>query len=246
MTTSRASAPRSHRGMSFRGRLGALDSYGILLVLIVATLFASAVPFGTVGSVIRSVVTGITLEFALRTSGSSRTEILAAAGLVLAAAVLSIPFAHDSVTDRAVVSGAQLVLTIGILAAVARRVGAQPIVSGATILAALCVYLVLGIAFAAAYGIVGALDAGAAFSGAVGLDGDGSSIERTYFSFTTLTTVGYGDIAPATDVMRMLAVTEAFTGQLYLVTVVALLVANVGRERRRHRGADGSDEAADN
>jgi hypothetical protein len=44
--------------------------------------------------------------------------------------------------------------------------------------------------------------------------------------------VGYGDLTPAGDLGRMLAATEALLGQIYLVTVVALLVANIGRGRR--------------
>ena len=244
MSGSHSSPGRSHHGMSFGQRLRENDSYGLLLVLIMVTLFASAVPFGTIGSIVRALSLGLTLLFALLTSGASRGEIWSAVGLVIGAAAISVPFDHDSAADRAVVSGAQLILCIGVLAAIARRVGSQPIVNAATILAALCVYLMLGIAFAAAYGFVAALDAGPGFTGAVGLGGDGTPIDRTYFSFTTLTTVGFGDIAAATDVMRMLAVTEAFTGQLYLVTVVALLVSNVGRERRRYRGA-GPDAASD-
>ena len=245
MSADERSAPRARRGMPLLQRLRETDSYGVLLLLIVVTLFASAIPFGTVGSVLRAFILGVTLLFALLTSGSSRTEIGVAAGLAIAAAVVSVPFEHDSAIDRAVGSGAQFLLSVGVLAAIARRVGSQPVVNAATILAALCVYLMLGIAFAAAYGFVGALDAGPAFTGAVGLEGDGSSIDRTYFSFTTLTTVGYGDVAAATDVMRMLAVTEAFTGQLYLVTVVALLVSNIGRQRRTYRGAEGRDDPAD-
>jgi len=48
----------------------------------------------------------------------------------------------------------------------------------------------------------------------------------------TLSTVGYGDLSARADVARMLAVSEALLGQIYLVTVVALLIGNVGRERR--------------
>jgi hypothetical protein len=48
-----------------------------------------------------------------------------------------------------------------------------------------------------------------------------------------LTTVGYGDLTAGKDVGRILAVSEALTGQLYLVTVVALLVANLGRVHAR-------------
>ncbi|MBV9359359.1 MAG: two pore domain potassium channel family protein, partial [Chloroflexi bacterium] len=52
------------------------------------------------------------------------------------------------------------------------------------------------------------------------------------FSYSTLATVGYGDFVARTNLGRMLAVTEALIGQLYLVTVVALLMGNLGRGRR--------------
>ncbi len=53
-----------------------------------------------------------------------------------------------------------------------------------------------------------------------------------YYSFVTLTTVGYGDLTASTGIGRMLSVTEALVGQLYLVTVVAILVSNLGRNRK--------------
>ena len=56
-----------------------------------------------------------------------------------------------------------------------------------------------------------------------------------YFSYITMTTVGYGDLTPVGNLPRMLAATEALIGQIYLVTAVALLVGNLGRERRRRR-----------
>ena len=52
-----------------------------------------------------------------------------------------------------------------------------------------------------------------------------------YFSFVTLTTVGYGDLTASNSVGRAFAVQEALFGQIYLVTVVALLVSNLGRQR---------------
>jgi hypothetical protein len=58
-------------------------------------------------------------------------------------------------------------------------------------------------------------------------------VDFLYFSYASLTTVGYGDLSPAEDLGRMLAVSEALLGQLYLVTVVALLVGNIGRDRTR-------------
>jgi Ion channel len=53
--------------------------------------------------------------------------------------------------------------------------------------------------------------------------------------------VGYGDLTARTDVGRMLAVSEALIGQLYLVSVVALLVSNIGRSRIRK--ADWDEDA---
>ena len=59
-----------------------------------------------------------------------------------------------------------------------------------------------------------------------------------YFSFTTLTTVGFGDLAPRSDLGRTLAVFEALIGQIYMVTVVSLIVGHLGapgtRGRRQH------------
>ena len=59
-----------------------------------------------------------------------------------------------------------------------------------------------------------------------------------YFSFTTLTTTGYGDFAPATSVGKAISVVEMLLGQLYLVTVIGLLIGNfIGRRQRGDTGA---------
>ena len=62
-------------------------------------------------------------------------------------------------------------------------------------------------------------------------------VDYLYFSFITMTTVGYGELVPGPDSIRMLAVTEALVGQIFLVTALALLVGNLGRHRRTPGGA---------
>jgi hypothetical protein len=57
---------------------------------------------------------------------------------------------------------------------------------------------------------------------------DTPAIDYLYFSFVTITTTGYGDFTAATGIGRMTAVLEAIFGQLYLITVVALVVQNLG------------------
>ena len=67
---------------------------------------------------------------------------------------------------------------------------------------------------------------------------DGTLSVRLYFSYITLATVGYGDYTLSSDLGHTIAVLEALIGQLYLVTVIALLVSNLGSARRRARERD--------
>ena len=93
---------------------------------------------------------------------------------------------------------------------------------------AIAVYLLLGFTFAQVYELVALWDPGA-FTGTV--DGRGS-LPWTYYSFVTLTTMGYGDIMPVHPLARAVAVLEALTGQLYLAIMLARLVSLELRSRR--------------
>lgn len=90
---------------------------------------------------------------------------------------------------------------------------------------AVTIYILIGEFFAALDAAVDTLTNQPFFQqqGAVGFH------EFLYFSFVTLATLGYGDLTPAFPVAKMLSVTEAISGQLYLVTVIAVMVSNVGR-----------------
>lgn len=94
-------------------------------------------------------------------------------------------------------------------------------ITAAAVSASLCVYIIVGMVWAIAYGMVEQLAAGS-FNG---LD-YGSDLGRqfVYFSYVTLTTLGYGDITPARPVVQTMATVEAITGQLFLVGLVAYLV----------------------
>jgi hypothetical protein len=106
-----------------------------------------------------------------------------------------------------------------------------------TVSASLCVYLVLGVLWENVFSILETLrpgsivlsDAAQARTG-----GSASDLSRTmemlYFSYATLTSLGYGDIVPKTSSARMFAVAEALTGQLYLVVMVSRLVSMYGTQ----------------
>jgi hypothetical protein len=117
-----------------------------------------------------------------------------------------------------------VVLCCVVLALVLRR---GPITTR-RIQGAIAVYLLLGFIWAQLYELVTLWHPGA-FSGAV--DGSGS-LPWTYYSFVTLTTMGYGDIMPVHPLARAAAVLEALTGQLYLAIMLARLVSLELQSRR--------------
>jgi Ion channel len=92
--------------------------------------------------------------------------------------------------------------------------------------AALSAYLLAGIFFGLFYWVLEQLH-----QGTFALTGDFSRMSAIYFSFVTLATLGYGDIAPRTDVARGFAIVEGVGGQLFLAVLVARLVSLYSREK---------------
>jgi hypothetical protein len=91
--------------------------------------------------------------------------------------------------------------------------------------------MLIGMAFGFLYGAIDRFGGDSFFAG-----GDPATVSHClYFSFTTLATVGYGDFVSRSDLGHTLAVSEALIGQIYLVTVVSLIVSNLGRPARRDR-----------
>jgi voltage-gated potassium channel Kch len=97
-----------------------------------------------------------------------------------------------------------------------------------TVLGAICVYVLIGMMWSFAFASAGTLDSAPFFA----QQSHATVADYLYFSFVTLTTTGYGDLTAAHGLGRAMAVLEALIGQLYLVTVIALLVSNIGRRGR--------------
>jgi hypothetical protein len=92
------------------------------------------------------------------------------------------------------------------------------------ILGAITLYILIGVVWSEAYQLIRIRDSGAN----IGIAHDNTSADRStwiYFSFVTLTTVGYGDITPVAHAARSLAILEALVGQLYPAIVLARLVS---------------------
>lgn len=148
------------------------------------------------------------------------------AGVGLAAVVVGTALASAPVTSG-LVGGLSLVFTAAIIGLLGRAVIARPAVDTPTVLGVLSIYLLLALFFASLNQLGNAFDPEGYLAGVTGLP---TAADQLYFSVITLTTVGFGDVTPASQLARAVAVLEALTGQVYLVSVVA---AVVGTWRRR-------------
>lgn len=212
-----------------------VHGYGLVLVLVVAsTVFQLATSATDAARFTVIVLQAATLVAAVRTSRAERAGVrvatLAAALTVVAAIVLwiargDLPEAPAAVVNGLLVAVAPAVLAAGLL----RDLRSTGRVVLPTLAGVLAIYLLAGMFFSFAYGVIDAVDPDALFTGRE----HSTRAEQLYFSFVTLSTVGYGDFAPATALPRALAVAEMLIGQIYLVTVVALIVANLGRGQDR-------------
>lgn len=225
-------------GARWGSRLYREDRFALVFVLIILTILASALlSDGPLGLLSTLTLQTVTLLVTLRTAEAGLRlrragEVASIAVLVGAAATV---LSGDSALAH-IVYGISMILLVGITPIViVRRLSRHPVVDISTVTGAADIYLLFGLFFAVIYSLVGNVLAHGVGSAAQAFFIAARPVTTNdfiYYSFQTLTTVGYGDIVASTQVGRMLSITEALLGQLYLVTVVALLVANIGRSRR--------------
>ena len=206
-------------------RVRASHSYGVVLALIVVVfVFTSVASNSDWADSTLVLLQAATLVTALYTSGVARADSTVSVALVAvsaASAVALLVFGGDGFAALVgILSG---LLTVATIATVALGVVDQGEANVQAVTGAVCVYLLIGMLFVFLYGVLAALGSGDFF--AQGTDGTRSL--RLYFSFVTLATVGYGDYTAAGELARTLAVVEALVGQLYLVTVIAVLVSRM-------------------
>ncbi len=209
-------------------RLASLeDRYALAAILIVATIITTAIGGDDrIGQFVLVVVESATLIVILHASNvSSHTIRIAVLAAILAIVFASVSISLDRETVGPVVIGA-LIAFVGPVVII-RRIRDHARIDLETVAASLCIYLLAGIFFSYVYRVVDVIG-GSFFA----QKGAANALNFLYFSFVTLTTLGYGDLSPGTHLGKMLSVSEALLGQIYLVSVVAMLVANLGRERR--------------
>jgi uncharacterized membrane protein len=242
---------RQDESQGFVGRSGRSlhrfsDSYGLVFVLIVATLLATATLHETRwGQLVTAVLMAATLLLTFRASrvpGQRRGPGAVVVVVLLAVAVIA-GVAGDTAANQLLTIVIAALFVLAAMVAIVRRLRSQTEVTMRTVMGALCIYLFIGLFFAVVFSGVELVDDTPFF---VQTDTP-NGVDFVYYSFITQATVGYGDLTPATDLGRMLAITEALLGQVYLVTIVAVLVSNLGRARPSAaliRSDDGETEAS--
>ena len=206
------------------------DSYGAALLLELISVLVLIAAGGTAALVLTgaaALLQVVALMVTLRVSGVAHRLVVMvsfAAGLAYVLGAASHIAGGAVGQDVAIVLW--LALAIATMGAIVRRLTSYLQVNLQLIMGLLVVYLLIGVGFGLAYRLAEAFAPGAFAPVNQGVSG------ATYFSFVTLATLGYGDITPVTSLARALAVAEAITGQLYLVSVVSLAVSRLGILRR--------------
>jgi hypothetical protein len=156
--------------------------------------------------------------------------MLIALGMITVGAILRIK--SPSILDLNLFAGSWFIVGATMAWAVARQTFAPGRVTYHRVVGAILLYLTVAIIFAALYTFIGSLYADAFVSMKVE-DSPRLASEVIYFSFATMTTTGYGDVAPLHPVARSLCNMEAIFGQLYPATLLARLVTLEIEHRRQ-------------
>jgi hypothetical protein len=207
------------------------DSYGLVLLLVVVTYVVSVSVTEMRAASIVLTVQLATVWLTLRTARARRVTRLTA-GIVLclaaAAAVVGI-FAHQPGGQLGWIFSVCCLLYLIAPYTIVRHLMLRREIDTETLLGAVAAYLLIGMFFAFAYKAAGEFGSVPFFGSA----GHGSLSQDLFFSFVTMTTVGYGNLVPAANPGQTFAVLEAVTGQLFLVVAVGKSISSMPRRGER-------------
>ena len=227
------------------------DRFALVLTLLVTAYVLSALGRAEWVTIVVAILYVGALFVAIRSSRvEGRARIVVGAIPVAAAAVSAVAFVALPREDAyGVLNAAVAAILVTALVVILDRILRRSAVTLQSIFGALSAYLLIGMIFTAVFGVLAWLGPDPFF--AAGQEVSQRALQ--YFSYTTLTTLGYGDYTAADFPGRNIATFEALVGQIFLATLVARLVASFTIGPRRSRlgatidppGASGTDAPRD-
>ncbi|MGZ8565805.1 MAG: potassium channel family protein [Actinomycetota bacterium] len=215
------------------------QSYGLVLLLIIASYVLSvSLTAPRAASLVLFVQIG-TVWIALRTAKAHPRVLRLAFVLMAVAAIAAVAGAIRPDDTRPFVFFLSCVLYFIAPISIVRHLAQRSGVDQETMLGAIAAYLLLGMFYAFLYRTIGELQDAPFF----GIDGEGTMPQVLFFSFTTLSTTGYGNLVPAGNPGQTFAVTEMVLGQLFLITAVGKIVTEW--RPKRWQASDGSARDAE-
>jgi hypothetical protein len=233
-----------------RLRADLMGGDGYLSVLLLTLVTVVVIPIDENfrgGGVATATVLGLLVLVTMTRSKVSnllrRISVVVVAASVLLAMYVTVRYPQGLASNQAIsekwlaalAAGSYTLILALCFPAILRRALSHRRVSLNTVAASLAAYLVIGLIFASMFRVVHIL-APPFFT-----QSPTTGFTYEYFSYVSLTTVGYGDYTPANDAGRTLAMLEALMGQVFLVTIVALVVSNLGQARTTLRDSTGGD-----
>ena len=204
----------------------------VLVLMLAAVVFLIAAPNANWSRAVGIAIEGFVLVLTVATSRAresvrERRAIVIGLAMVVAVALIGL-----GIAPRWLTFGIAIAVTAGIPIAMGRgllRLLSRDGVTFNAVAGSLAIYLSTGLVFAWIAGLIANLSGNTLY---FAQHTDGTQGDKVYYSFTVLTTTGFGDFTPATPAGHALAVIEMLVGQLYLVTVIGLLIGNFAARRR--------------
>jgi len=197
------------------------NAFGLVLVLVVLTyVLLSVVPYhgwGVVGTLVVSCACAVVALV----SGEAR-DVVVRGAVIAAIAAVALAVVYAIAGGSVLLGTASLIVAVLLLVATAEVLGTvigEREVGFRTILGAISVYVILGLLFAFLYAGIAKVQGGSFFQEPT------QTGDVMFFSITTLTTTGYGNLIPAAQPGRMISGLEMLLGQIFLVTLIAGLVS---------------------
>lgn len=205
-------------------RFSAVELLVALVLLFVSSPFLEGLKYS---HGIETVLMALVMMCAVLAVGGTRRTLIVAV-LLVAPAMLARWGNHvrPDLVPAPVFLGAELLFLVFVAVNLLRFILRAPRVNSEVLCAGIAGYLILGLLWILAYMLVARVvpDSFAFSTGPASRQSMGG-FTAFYFSFATLTTIGYGDISPVSNVARMLAVTEAVTGLFYMAVLISRLVS---------------------